>query len=94
MARKNHGRQALSHRDIARAADLSVETVTRLSFKKTWAGVRIDVAIAFARACGVNHLDLEAQRDYVRRRKMVHIQAGDENQKKFFSRLFALAQAA
>lgn len=88
LARKAHGRQPMSHSDIARASGLSLATVSVLSFRLDWSGVTVDVADRFARACGVNHLAAERQLEFVRRRKMVHVLNAPTNQRRFYNRLF------
>lgn len=78
----------MSHREIARLADLSVATVGQLSQLDKWDTVSVSVAQRFSTACGVNHLRVGRHLDYLKRRKMTHIGRGSLNQRKFYNRLF------
>ena len=90
LARKNHGRDGLSHAEIAKLSNLSKSTVAELSLKTEWDGVPVDVAVAFALACGVNHLACRAQRDYFKRRIKTYVYNGDANRRRFYDRLLEL----
>lgn len=85
-----NGRRPMSHREIAKASGLSVDTVARLSLKMDWSGVKIDVAVKFSAGCNVNHMALERTMDYVRRRSMAHLKLAGKNQRKFHARIYRL----
>lgn len=44
--------RALGPDEIARRSGLSRSTIQRTSTRKSWAGIRIDVAIKYAKGCG------------------------------------------
>lgn len=54
MARDKRRTRALTVREIADLSGINARTVKRLSNKTTWDGVRVEVAFAFAKACGVD----------------------------------------
>lgn len=82
----------MSHRDIARASGLSVGCVAKLSRKKSWKGVDIDIAERFSVACGVNLLAPWRAHKYLRREGLrTHIRLGHPEQKRFYQRLFEQA---
>jgi predicted transcriptional regulator len=90
VARERRGRRGLSHAEIARRAGITRKTVERLSMKTDWSGVSVSKAVRFAIACGVNHLKMARQIDYMKRRGMVHIRNAPAAQKAFYARLFQL----
>jgi transcriptional regulator with XRE-family HTH domain len=75
VARIGKGRtvRPLTNQDIAERSGLSVATVSNLSRLKLWDTVPVATAMAFAEACGVDFLRLAAQRNYLRRRKLSHL---------------------
>jgi hypothetical protein len=87
LARKNHGRRGMTHRDLAKASGLTLSTVQALSFRRSWTGLSIDTIMAFSLACGVNHLSTDQQMDYLRRRRMAHVLGAKGSQKVFYARL-------
>lgn len=79
----------MSHNDISRASRLPKTTVAELSFKRSWEGVPVDIAVRFAIACGVNHLNCRRQLQFFRRKKHTYIYNGDGNQRRLYARLLA-----
>lgn len=47
----------MTHAEVAKASGLSWATVQRLSARKTYAGVNIDVVDRFLKACGIDPLN-------------------------------------
>lgn len=93
IASKAHGRQPLSHSEIARLSGLKKALVAKLSVSTTWAGQRIEVIDAFSAACKVNHLGNGREMLLLKRRlrrKMMHIFTGNRTQKRFYDRLFRI----
>lgn len=90
LARKNRGREGMSHLEIAKLSKLSKSTVAELSLKTDWNGVPVDVAVSFAVACGINHLACRAQRDFFKRRIKSYVYNGDGNRRRFYDRLLEL----
>lgn len=90
LARKAHGHQPLSVRELAQLSGLSKSTVAELSLKRSWTGVPIDTVVRFSRACGVNLVAPREARKYLRRARRVHIENANPQQKRFFLRLFTL----
>jgi hypothetical protein len=87
IARTPNGRHGLSHRDIMVRSGLERSTVRQLSFATTWRGREIDSAVAFALACGVNHLAAEKQIDFLKRRKWTHVERAIGGQANMYRRL-------
>lgn len=88
LARKKHGHQPLSVRDLAELSGLSKSTVAVLSLKRSWKGVPIDVVVRFTEACGVNLMRSAEVRKYIRRSRRVYLENASPQQKRFFLKLF------
>src|SRR5688572_27776143 len=88
VARKNHGRHAMTNQEIAKAAGVSKGTVAKLSTRLSWAGVSVDVMNQFMAACGVTLENISAHRKFLRRHSAHrYMQDADPKQKKMFNRL-------
>lgn len=81
------GRHGLSHNDIAECSGLNRSTVKELSFATSWRGHTIETIVAFAEACGVNHLAAEKQWDYAKRRLLPHTERATGAQRAMYDRL-------
>lgn len=79
----------MSLSDIAKRSGLSKSTVSNISARDKFDGIPIDTVSAYSMACGVNHLKLERQLDFIRRRPMAHLKRGTRSQQKTFLRLMA-----
>lgn len=55
--RKGYRRRALTTAEIAASSGLDEATVRRLSFAPIWAGVPVDVMLAYLRGCGADFND-------------------------------------
>lgn len=89
VARKNNGRKAMSHRDIAEKSGMSLSYVAYLSQQTTWDSTALHILDEFTSACGVNHLNLEPHLQLLRRSPMKYLQKADKQQRKLFARLLA-----
>lgn len=90
LARTKHGYRGLSHSDIARMSGLARSTVAELSFKTTWAGVRVDVIDRFAGACNVDFFHTKHQVQALLHRQKVYIYRAPYPQRAMYGKLFAL----
>lgn len=68
-----HRGRGLSNEDLASRSGLSTATIRKLSRQTSWDGVSVSVALAYAKACGVDFLRLRRQIDFIKRRKMAHV---------------------
>lgn len=93
-ARKKHGTAPMSHRDLAAVSGLGKSTVAKLSRKRSWEGIPIDVVIRFSEACGVHLHNPKRAVDFLRRRKKSHVVNATLSQRKFFAALFTHASSA
>lgn len=91
LARYKRGRRALSSREIAEISGLDRHTVDRLSTKTSWDGVRVDTAVKFALACGVNHMKKRRHVELLKTGKMYHILNATPQQQVYFSKLMKIA---
>lgn len=73
VARSKDGRHALSFADIATASGLGVSTVKNYARRTTWRGLPIDKVVAYASACGVNHMQARQTIDFIKRRRWTHM---------------------
>lgn len=81
----------MTHTEIAIKSGLPLASVAEISMKTSWRGLRIEVIEAFSLACGVDHMRCRRQMEYLRRRKMIHLQKGDANQRRMYARLMQAA---
>ncbi len=77
--------------EISKASGLSVGAVSEISRRKNWNGMRIEVIVAFAEACGVNLLKPERHIRYMQNRKMAHLSNATHDQRKLFQTLLKAA---
>lgn len=90
LARRESGQRALSHLEIAERAGLPKSTVADLSFKTSWADVRLDVASRFAAACGVDVLRPASQLYFFRRRRKAYLLRGGGHQRRMHGKLLSI----
>ena len=88
MARKNNGRQVLSHRDIAIASGISRSYVAKISTRNTWSGIRVDFIERFANACGVDVLKPSKVKQYWSVSKAYHIKHASKPHRMMFAKIF------
>lgn len=79
----------MSHADIAAVSDLPRSTISDLSRRHSWTGVRIEVIDAFTRGCGVDLTNPGRHIAWLKRNRAAHISAGNAHQRRFFTRLMA-----
>jgi hypothetical protein len=87
VARTKNGRRGLTTSELEKASGLSRTTVKELSFRTTWNNVTVEVAHKFMSACGVNPLAARRQREFARRRKLVHVEQATGAQKRMYDRI-------
>ena len=69
-----NGRRSLSNRDIAAESGLTVKRIGQISRMRSWGGLQISEAAAFAEACGVDLINQAKTRKYLMRGPaMVHL---------------------
>jgi hypothetical protein len=91
IARKDNGRNGMTHADIAKVSGLSLSTVKDYSFRTTWANRPVGSADAFAEACGVDLMDVERHTEFLRRRQWVHVfKAKSPKQRAMYASLLKL----
>ena len=56
FAKKNRGKKAMTHEDIAAVCGMSKRAILELSKKTTWENVTVNTMTKFSEACGVNLL--------------------------------------
>lgn len=71
VARKLHGREALSEREIAERSGLSRKHVRTLSHARTWDNIPLATADRFAAGCGVNLAIPWRHVEWLKRRKKI-----------------------
>jgi len=91
MATSRRGRRMLSHDDLAEISGLHKATIQRLSLLTSWRGVTVDTMERFSSACGVNLLQTGKGMEILRTRKMVFFHHANREQRRFLSRVLALA---
>jgi len=91
MARSHHGWRGLSHAALAERAGLARSTVAKISKRRTWAGLTIEVIDRFAFACGVDVLHPREAARLIRSRKKPFLAKAPPAQRRFYLRLFKLA---
>jgi len=87
VARQSHGRRGLSARQIAARSGLSLATVSSLSVRRTWAGVKIETIDAFARGCGVDFFHLRRHVQFLKKGVWSHVKNSNREQRKMYRRL-------
>lgn len=90
VARTANGRRGLTTQEIAAASGLATTTVKELSYRASWNNITNEVTERFMRACGVDPLRARKQRDFARRRKMVHVESAKGAQAKMFRKIETL----
>jgi len=88
VARKACGHRPMTHEDISKVSGLPVSTISVLSKRTSWRGVKIDMIEKFTLGCGVNLIDVQRQMEYLRRRKMIHITRASPLQRRMYQRIF------
>lgn len=87
VARKNHGMDPMSHREIGRKARMSKDTVASLSLKTSWKGVPVDVIDRFSWACGVDIMNPKNAVRFLRKGKKRHLTVMTPQQRRFMARV-------
>lgn len=87
VARTKNGWRGLTTSELEAMSGLSPTTIKELSYRVSWDNVTIGVATKFMEACGVNPLAARAQRQFVKRRKMIHIDRAIGAQKKMYQKI-------
>ncbi len=87
VARTDHGRRGLTHKEIATRAGLACSTVKRLSTATTWKGISVGTAEAFSAACGVNHLEAKRHKEWLRVGDWMHVSRATGAQRMLYMRL-------
>lgn len=84
----------LSHLDISNESGIPGSTVADLSRKRSWSGIRFEVADRFALACGVNLANIDEAIGRLRnhRARLKHLGRGDKNQRRMIAELLAKAK--
>lgn len=90
LARKRHGQQPLSTRELATISGLSPAGVSKLSKLVTWNTVGMETAHRFSLACGVNLLSTSRHREFVRYRKLAYQRQLTPAQRRLYARLTEL----
>lgn len=86
-ARKKNGYQPKSCADLARETGLDKSYISKLSVKRNWHGVSINVVDAFTRACGVNLLNPSLTIEYLMNSKKVWLRSCTASQRRFYARV-------
>jgi hypothetical protein len=87
-ARKSHGTEPMSHSDLAKASGLSRAYVAKLSRRRTWKGIPVNVIDAFTSACGVSLFSPWATIRFLKTSKKMHLRRASAAQRKFIGSLF------
>lgn len=87
IARRKHGWEPMSVRDIAAASGLTKTRVAIIAKRKTWAGIAIDHVERFSRACGVDLLHPAVHKHWLRQSNLRHIMRAQKRQKAGFLEL-------
>lgn len=66
LARHKQKRRALSTEELATKSGLSEGTIKFISRQRTWARIKVEVAVKFSEACGVDLLRQKRSREYLR----------------------------
>lgn len=88
-SRKGNGWHALTAAEIAKAGNLPLCAVRKISKLASWATVRIEDADKFSNGCGV---DLSKPAKYlkeIRRSSLVHLRFASPSQRRLFAKLLA-----
>jgi hypothetical protein len=99
VARKNHGWQPMSIRDIAEASGIKKSRVAEISRMTSWRGIAIEEVDAYSRACGVDLENPWKTIEYIRESKFAFMENASARQRRVYKELFQLnrspeAQAA
>jgi response regulator of citrate/malate metabolism len=87
LARTRNGRRGLSHNELAALSGLNRCTIKNLSVATSWAPYTLSTVMAFATACGVNHLSARRHVKYLKHTKRYHIVNASGNQARLYARL-------
>jgi hypothetical protein len=90
IARTKNGRRGLTTKEIESASGLSNTTVKELSLRTSWNNVTVETAQKFMSACGINPLAARKQRDFAKRRRMIHVENAQGAQKKLYGKIEVL----
>lgn len=82
VARKKRGKVPMSNHDIAYISGLARCTVSKLSQLTSWRTVPVETAFKFSMACGVNLLNQERTRKFIRHTKLTHMENSRSPQQK------------
>ena len=88
VARKKNGRQSMSVRDLAEVTGVSRTTISELSMKKTWKGVKVELVEAFANACGVDLFKPADTYYYLKNSKQTHLKNMPASRRRMFAKMF------
>jgi hypothetical protein len=89
-ARRKHGLESASVRDIAARSGLSRSYVAILCHRRTWKGVSVDAADRFAAACGVDFMTPWKVADHFRKAKQSFLFRAHPVQRRLFMKLLQL----
>lgn len=87
--RKDRSRKAtvkITIPELVRLSGIPARSFTKLSYRKDWAGVNIDVASRFAYACGVNVLAKKPESRFIERNFKPGLPYFNKRQRKAFDR--------
>lgn len=87
VARTKNGRRGLTTQELETRSGLSRTTIKELSYRVEWNKITLGVAQKFMDACGVNPLVAWRQREFMKRRQLVHVQSAVGPQKKMYDRI-------
>ena len=87
-ARKRNGRVPMSNADIAFISGLARCTVSQIGSLRSWRSVPVETVHRFTMACGVNIVNQEQVRKFIRHSRWSHIKhATSPQQKKMLLRI-------
>ncbi len=83
----------LTNQQLSERSTLPRSTVRRLSELTSWAGVPVDEADLFSRACGVDLLHPRRSIDYINRRSFAHLKCNPRYRDKLIGILKAFRES-
>lgn len=87
VARTPNGRRGLTTEELVAASGLARTTVKELTYRTAWNNVTTETAERFMRACGVNPMAARKQRDFFRRRRMIHVERASGSARRMYDRM-------
>jgi len=82
------GQRALSFEEIAARSGLGISTVKNYSRRTSWSGLPIDNVVAYAAACGVNHMQAKEVIRFIKHKRWVHVVSSrNPKQRAMFKRI-------